>query len=102
VNLDFIFVALATHRLTALWISDKLFEPIRSKVANVGGLIGYLANCPLCISVWAGLIAVLAWLYLGTPGRIGVWSLAASMFVMFSDKAYSALGALKDYLQRGH
>jgi hypothetical protein len=57
--LDVATNVLATARLTRLITEDELAEPIRSKLENSGNdKLAYLATCPYCVSVWAGLLVV--------------------------------------------
>ncbi|MBK9178733.1 MAG: DUF1360 domain-containing protein [Acidimicrobiales bacterium] len=52
----------AVHRLTRLVTSDELTRPIRERVVdrNPDGRLAYLAGCPWCASVWAGLAVAAA------------------------------------------
>jgi len=49
---------LATKRLTTLVTQDEVARPLREEVQKRFGTttgIGYLVECPRCVSVWAGL-----------------------------------------------
>jgi hypothetical protein len=51
--------ALAAWRLTELATTDEITRPAREWAGKRGGRIAYLAACPRCLSVWAGLAVIL-------------------------------------------
>lgn len=92
--IEFLIIALATHRATALWISDELCRPWREGLTNYflnWHRLTYLLNCPFCVSVWAGLVSSAVWMFAPEVAKIPVLGLAASMGVMFLDKIWKRL-----------
>jgi hypothetical protein len=51
---------LAAWRLTELATTDEITRPVREWAGKRGGRIAYLAGCPRCVSVWAGLAILIA------------------------------------------
>jgi hypothetical protein len=45
-------VALSTYRLTRLITADRLTQRIREWAIGRGEMIGYLATCDWCLSIW--------------------------------------------------
>jgi hypothetical protein len=45
-------VALSTYRLTRLVTADRLTQKFREAVIARGEMIGYLATCDWCLSIW--------------------------------------------------
>ena len=59
-----ILVALATYRLTRLLTADRLTQRLREWAIGRGEMIGYMATCDWCLSIWlAPIPATLAVLY---------------------------------------
>jgi hypothetical protein len=57
-------VALSTYRLTRLITADRLTQRIREWAIARGEMIGYLATCDWCLSIWiAPVPSVLALIY---------------------------------------
>lgn len=59
--LELVIRVAAAWRLTRLVVDDEITRPLREKVEEVAGPDSkwtYLVNCPYCVSVWAGLVAV--------------------------------------------
>ena len=50
---------LAAWRLTELATTDEITRPAREWAGRRGGRVAYLAACPRCLSVWAGLAVIL-------------------------------------------
>lgn len=71
---------LATWRLTQLVVEDEITRPAREWVARrwPDSPVNYLLGCRKCVSVWAGIVVVLA------PKRICT-VLAASAFSILLD-----------------
>ena len=47
-----ILVALATYRLTRLVTADRITQKLREAVIARGEMVGYLATCDWCLSIW--------------------------------------------------
>lgn len=57
-------VALSTYRLTRLVTADRITQRLREAVIARGEMIGYLATCDWCLSIWVAPIpSVLAVAY---------------------------------------
>lgn len=69
-----VVIFLAVSRLTRLLLDDKIAEPIRGKLESSSSEnLQYLASCPMCTSMWVGLLVAV----LPVPKRLLV-ALAAS------------------------
>lgn len=73
-------IALSTYRLTRLVTADRITQKLREAVIARGEMIGYLATCDWCLSIWVAPIpSALAIMY---PGNrlilIGLVALSAS------------------------
>lgn len=59
-----VLVALSTYRLTRLVTADRLTQRFRQWAIAKGEMIGYLATCDWCLSIWVApipsVVAVLA------------------------------------------
>lgn len=53
-----VMAVFATHRLTEMFIGDRIFESLRKKYPS------YLWLCQRCLSVWMGVVTMLAFIYL--------------------------------------
>ncbi len=62
VKFHFIMAILAACRLTEVIGVDTIFAPVRSLFSNRKWL-QMLWTCPKCVSIWAGLISTLAFVY---------------------------------------
>jgi hypothetical protein len=47
-----VLVALATYRLTRLVTADRITQKLREAVIARGEMVGYLATCDWCLSIW--------------------------------------------------
>lgn len=47
--------AAAVARITRLVTEDEITRPVREKAHQTNPWLGYLVDCPYCISVWAGM-----------------------------------------------
>lgn len=58
--LDVAIRVAAAWRLTKLVVDDEVTRELREAVEDrwPGSKAAYLVNCPACVSVWAGLVAV--------------------------------------------
>jgi hypothetical protein len=57
-------VALSTYRLTRLVTADRITQKLREAAIARGEMIGYLATCDWCLSIWVAPIpSVLAVAY---------------------------------------
>ena len=74
-------LSVAAHSLWFIWLTQEIARPFRDRLSRCGRWMKYLANCPICVSVWAGAAALGLWLA-GTPGRAILLVLAVSNFVM--------------------
>jgi hypothetical protein len=66
----FIVLALAAHRITRFFISDTIFEPVRSKIWSKfppNTRIGYLFTCFWCLGFWVSALTVLSYFLLPYP-----------------------------------
>lgn len=70
----------AVHRLTRLVTSDELTRPLRERLVdrNPDGRLAYLAGCPWCTSMWAGLAVAAARRYAPRAWQPLAFALAAS------------------------
>lgn len=58
--LDLLTDVLATARITRLVTEDEIAQPLRDAMEQSGSeKLEYLATCPYCVSVWAGLLVTL-------------------------------------------
>lgn len=69
-------IVLATGRLQAMWFEEIFRLPRNWMLRRPNQWVKYLAQCPLCISVWAAAGLTLASLH--PVGRFGVTVLAVS------------------------
>ena len=55
-------IVAAAWRLTRLVVDDEITRELREAVSNrwPGSKAAHLVNCPYCVSVWAGAVAVAA------------------------------------------
>lgn len=79
-TLTIVLVALSTYRLTRLITADRITQKLREAIIARGEMIGYLATCDWCLSIWfAPIPTTLAIMY---PGNrlvlIGLVALSAS------------------------
>jgi len=51
-SITIILVALATYRLTRLVTADRITQKFRESIIARGEMIGYLATCDWCLSIW--------------------------------------------------
>jgi hypothetical protein len=59
VIMDLIVRALAVSRLTRLLNEDYIMTPVRDRMeASKSEHLQYLATCPACASIWAGLLSL--------------------------------------------
>lgn len=70
----------ATWRLTKLVTSDELTRPLRERT-RPGSRLEYLANCPVCTSVWVG-----ALVGSGLVPKVAVYALALSAGSIWIDE----------------
>ncbi len=73
-------VALSTYRLTRLVTADRITQKLREAVIARGEMVGYLATCDWCLSIWVAPIpSALVIMY---PGNrlilVGLLALSAS------------------------
>jgi len=54
INSDLIWFVLAAYGLTQILVYSKVFEKIRPN-RDQWGLIGYMANCSMCMGFWVGM-----------------------------------------------
>ncbi len=54
INSDLIWFVLAAYGLTQILVYSKVFEKIRPN-RDQWGLIGYMANCSMCMGFWVGI-----------------------------------------------
>ena len=54
VDMGIIWFILACYGLTQILVYSKIFEKIRPK-RDQYGLIGYMANCTMCMGFWVGM-----------------------------------------------
>ena len=75
-----ILVALSTYRLTRLITADRITQKLREAVIARGEMVGYLATCDWCLSIWLAPIPTgLAVMFPGTRLiLIGLLALSAS------------------------
>jgi len=75
-----ILVALSTYRLTRLITADRITQKLREAVIARGEMVGYLATCDWCLSIW--LAPIPTGLAVMFPGNrlilIGLLALSAS------------------------
>jgi hypothetical protein len=45
-------VALSTYRLTRLVTADRITQRLREAILARGEMVGYLATCDWCLSIW--------------------------------------------------
>jgi hypothetical protein len=81
--------ALATLRITGLITLDEITRPVRDAVTIATDQrpllkpLGYLVQCPWCVSVWVGAgVAAAAWSWHGHPA-LG-WSIMALAFAQLA------------------
>jgi len=53
-EIDLIYFILAAYGLTQILVYSKIFEKIRP-ARDQYGLIGYMANCSMCMGFWVGM-----------------------------------------------
>lgn len=53
-DLGMIWFILAAYGLTQILVYSKIFESIRPR-RDQYGLIGYMANCAMCMGFWVGM-----------------------------------------------
>lgn len=92
--LTIVLVSLATYRLTRLVTADRITQPIREWALAKNDMIGYLATCDWCLSIWvAPAPTVLAVLF---PSNrlvlVGLVALAASALTGLLAAIESKLG----------
>lgn len=76
--IDLAALVLAAHRAWVIWfVKGSILSPLRDWLVQRGGKLGYLAGCPLCVSVWVGALIYGSWLT-GAVGQFVVWALALS------------------------
>lgn len=88
--IEFLIVACATQRLTAIWFHERLGKALRERLTARGGWLGYLAGCPLCLSVWLGLGCTVVY----EQGRFGRWlvtGIAASTAALFLNALWARM-----------
>lgn len=88
-----LILTLASHRLWFLWLTQEIFRPIRERLQERGGWIGYLAGCQVCTSVWISAFIVSISTFGGIVGSLLIWILAISNTV-------SILNTLNQILER--
>ena len=54
INSDLIWFVLAAYGLTQILVYSKIFEKVRPN-RDQWGLIGYMANCSMCMGFWVGM-----------------------------------------------
>jgi hypothetical protein len=54
VELDLIWFILTAYGLTQILVYSKIFEQVRP-TRDQWGLIGYMANCSMCMGFWVGM-----------------------------------------------
>ena len=54
VDMGIIWFILACYGLTQILVYSKIFEKVRPK-RDQYGLIGYMANCSMCMGFWGGM-----------------------------------------------
>lgn len=57
---------IAVEALTELWLTSSIMEPFRDAVGQMDGRISELSHCGQCVSVWASILLLGAFL----PGTI--------------------------------
>ena len=53
-DLGMIWFILASYGLTQVLVNSKIFEKVRP-ARDQWGLIGYMANCTMCMGFWVGM-----------------------------------------------
>jgi len=53
-ELDLIYFILTAYGLTQILVYSKVFEKVRP-ARDQWGLIGYMANCSMCMGFWVGM-----------------------------------------------
>lgn len=88
---------LGAHRLWSIWLYSDLAYPLKHWMHERGGKIAYLSGCPFCLSVWAGFIALILWLF-GFWGQMLLWGLTAGAGVLVTEVLLTKLNkfAMKD------
>lgn len=54
INSDLIWFVLTAYGLTQILVYSKIFEKVRPN-RDQWGLIGYMANCSMCMGFWVGM-----------------------------------------------
>lgn len=79
-TITIILVALSTYRLTRLVTADRITQKLREAVIARGEMVGYLATCDWCLSIWVAPIP--SSLVIMFPGNrlilVGLLALSAS------------------------
>lgn len=98
--LELLMLTLATQRLCFLWLTQQLFAPVRRWISGGGPWLGYLVNCPVCMSVWCAAAVLAAWRWGGAGGEVAVWVLALSGLAAALNSGFDLVGALMLVCQR--
>lgn len=79
-SITIILVALSTYRLTRLVTADRITQKLREWLIARGEMLGYLATCDWCLSIWVAPIP--SSLVIMFPGNrlilVGLLALSAS------------------------
>jgi len=96
--MPFLLVALtilAVWRITRFVTMDFLAEPVRAWAARRGEKIGYLFECPWCLSIWIAPIVVVP---------VVIWpdnrAILAALLVLTASGAAGMLAVIEDRLDR--
>lgn len=90
-----VLVLVATWRLARLITADFITEPIRAWAARRGEKLGYLFECPWCLSIWlAPILVVPAVLW---PDNRLVW---AVMLILAASGVAGMLAVIEGRLDR--
>lgn len=90
-----VLILLAVWRLARLVTADFITEPIRAAAARRGEKLGYLFECPWCLSIWLAPIVVapaVAW-----PGNRVIF---AAVLILAASGAAGLMATIEDRLDR--
>jgi len=80
--LDVMLLVLGTLRLTRLFTSDSITDPMREHF-QTNELMDELLNCPFCIGFWAGVATTASLAVAGGPGDASdLWRWAIAPFAL--------------------
>lgn len=75
--LSFVVYVLAVKRLTRLVVEDEIARPLRDAAIQENDTLGFLVQCPSCVSIWAALAVLL----IPKPLRLPLAGSEAAIFV---------------------